>query len=315
MKMQSILSYKSKINYFTIGWHPTFWCNYKCSYCNSNKKEFTSENTLVRIAEQINLFIKEKVNTSYKIFLKLLGGEICFYNWIKILEKIDKIDYLSFTTNFSNDNDYFKELIIYLNKRKISYTIMCSKHEENLNFDIKIIELINWCKQKNYKPPVLRLMVDNNFNLNEYYSFLEKGINPNLTLIRDKNNKVIELPDNIKTFMKKYNSNKKGGRYSVLLNDNTTLDVINGIDLINKLEHSIDTNNYKCSCTQNVIFIKPNGDIVGSECLYLRNKVIGNIFDLNSINLSNTPILCKVNDISQETYYCTLCWNNNLYKE
>ena len=127
MKAKCIFQ-KDYENFITFRWMLTKWCNYNCSYCNQVKGEKTAEEKLIEDAVKINELVKG-FETPVKI--RLLGGEISFYNLPELLDKItaDNFKSLVITTNFSNDFSVYEELKAYCNGRNISLLINCSYHD------------------------------------------------------------------------------------------------------------------------------------------------------------------------------------------
>lgn len=73
---------------------------------------------IIASAKKINTLIKECHDKP--LMLTLLGGEITYYNLIKILDEFNcNITKIVLTTNFSQRLSYFKELYNYCKDRKI----------------------------------------------------------------------------------------------------------------------------------------------------------------------------------------------------
>ena len=317
MRSSDILNIKLNTDYFLINWHPTRWCNYHCSYCIGHKEKYIKEEDILQTAEYINNFINT-LPSDKLIYFKLLGGEISVYDWTKILSKIDRIDKINFTTNFSNSLDYYKKLYEYTTNRNIKFFLMCSKHSENKEYDEKIIELTKWCNDNNYSLPIARLMVDNTFNFDNYNYLKNHNVKLNLSIIRDKSNAIEKIDDKIFSFMKQY-WQKENSRYkyaTVSTKDNS-FSISNAVQFTNTLdEGGFDPTGFLCSAGHNGIFLEPDGMVYRCGC----NGVIANTdkkihiseYKIDNINGYSK---CFINNTNNENkQYCSLCWYVNLKK-
>jgi len=160
-------------NMFEVKWHVTNWCNYRCPYCiqGSHKGiKWLPEEVVIERAKNLNKLLKEK---NKWISLQILGGEVCFYNWPKILNEINNVKLVFITTNFSNKLEYFKELYDYCASRGIYLKLLCSYHETGDSFFEKILELSYWCREKHYRCPSLTFVVNNDFDFSPFFKFPE----------------------------------------------------------------------------------------------------------------------------------------------
>ena len=48
---------------------------------------------------------------------------------------------------------------------------------------------------------------------------------------------------------------------------------------------------------------------------YLKNKVIGNIFDIDNIKLPTEPTICHLNGDVDQNKRCDLCSGSNIYRD
>jgi len=313
MKSSDIQAIKLNSDYFLINWHPTRWCNYHCSYCVSPKESYVNENKVLQIAEYINKFIN-RLPQDKKIYFKLLGGEVAFYNWINILDKINRINKISMTTNFSNSVTYYKELYIYTRSRNINFCLMCSKHDENKDYDDKIIELTKWCLDYGYSLPICRLMVDNNFDLANYEYLKNNKVKLNLSVVRGDKNKIEPLNETLSNFMKQYWKNQTGN-YATVITSKETFNISNGVQFANTLDDGgFDPTDFDCSAGYNGIFIEPDGSVYRCGC-----KGVHQAYKVISIKDFKLPLnkdfdKCFINNKSNNKIYCNLCWYINLIK-
>jgi len=319
-KNNDILEITNKTNFFNITWYITGWCNYHCPYCiNSNMKcSWISEEIILNRAEKLNNLINA-LNIDKPISLKLLGGEVTYYDLIAVLDKIKKLAKIILITNLSQPISYFINLARYLDSREIKFILICSKHEENNEFDSKFIalndELKKLRKETNrkfaYFEPQLNIVVDNNFNWKSLRLFEDAGIKKiNPTVMRDLNEKNLDVTmDTLQhidyykqiqlDYFKHSKDTSKGNKeinYSFDVKFNTNTEEFTS--LLN-LTNFIDANGfigtgYNCSCGINTLAILPNGNIVKSNCLYLADKPLGNIDDNIDIKLDNELVKCKL---------------------
>jgi len=320
-------------DFFQINWYMTGWCNYSCPYCITNhlKCSWIDEKLILDKAFKIN----DLINTFYSnksIALKLIGGEVTYYNLIKILDKIQRLNKVVLITNFSRELNYFYELEDYCFNRRIQLVLICSLHKENKEFKEKFITLTNWCRSHHhdkisYKDPQLTLVVDDDFDKNILKDYLNNNIwRIRLTRLRLSNQSNKPLPNNILDYINEYNkiyqeySNPiqklKRDTYQLELNDGT----IQGFTCASNITNHIDKagfipDGYYCTAGVNAIAILPNGNIVKARCAYLEKDIIGNLSDLNNYKIKTEPVKCKLNSNNPtKDKRCDLCAGTNLYR-
>ena len=95
------------------------------------------------MAKKINQFLQNQ-KIDKPIRLKLMGGEITYYNLEEIIDQFDNISQVDFITNFSRDLEYFKSLYTYCANKGIRLKIYYSEHPENESYYLqKFLELFN----------------------------------------------------------------------------------------------------------------------------------------------------------------------------
>ena len=308
-------------NYFLINWHLTEWCNYNCPYCcnvqRKDKPKFIPEKEIENRLININDKIIKKVDQNILIFLKLIGGEVSFYNWIKLLDKVERLDKITMVTNFSQKLEYYQDLYKYCRKRNISLILLCSYHEENKDYFKKSIDLYKWCLENGFSRPSIRLMVGKNFDISLIDKYKQNGITPNLSKIRDANNKVLPLPEDVdnKLMTSIFTRKAPFGKLKVTYKDNNVEYFKNEVSLTNYIQNNgFDPTGFVCSAGTTTLYIDDKGNVTKGGCRYLFDKYLGNIVS-DDIEIPTENIICRLNENNTgERKYCSLCWNVNLYR-
>ena len=115
-------------DFFDISWKMTKWCNYRCPYCYMRDflTKQTPFETVLQIASKIDTLVPK---TAKYINLHLIGGEVTYYDLIKVLQCIKtKINTIQIITNFSNTEEYYGKLISYILSIGAIPSICCSIH-------------------------------------------------------------------------------------------------------------------------------------------------------------------------------------------
>ena len=308
--------------YFLFNWHCTGWCNYSCPYCINAKWKcgWIPEERKIEEAKKINEIIK-KSNIKDPISFRLIGGEPGYYNWPKILDYIEKIDKIVFVTNFSNKLDYYKELYNYCNKRGINLFVGLSKHDENKDYDRKVIELTKWCKENKYRDPQVVIVAGEDFDP-QYVEYLrQNGVERiRVSLLREldqANDLSNELRNKVYAYNRLYEKNRGNYRqFEVTFKDGTKEQFCNASDITNLMdEGGFNPEGFYCSSGPTCIAILPNSDVVRNKCDFLKDQPLGNLFK-DEIVIPTDPVLCQINKKFGTTdRCCTVCSGTNFIRK
>ena len=320
--------------YFLINWHITGWCNYHCPYCINREfgTTYTPKDQVEKIAEKINEYINKNLNNK-RVQLRLIGGEPTYYNIPKILDKIDHLDRLTIVTNFSRNNNFFKELYQYCAKRKIYFFLICRQHEEHPNFVEKFKELTKWCRsssyhRKNFKVPQAIILADQNFSEKTIEEYTSEGIEKlRISILRDNNQNHELLNDHQLELVKNWNKHyeehnqsiyldegiEKNRGFKITFKDGSTEYFVNATHFTNLIsDGGLDPTGFYCSSGITNMVIMPNGDIIINKCDYWKDIKWGNILQDN-VKLPEKCMLCPIIKSKHKTK-CTLCSGVNLFK-
>lgn len=324
-EIQSIICSK---NQFLITWHMTGWCNYSCPYCiaKSFQTSWIAEEKIIEIADNLNSFINE-YKQKERVCLRAVGGEITYYDLPKIFDHIEHLDKVNIATNFSRDIHYYKDLIKYFKDRGTQLILCCSFHEENKDFKNKFIQLTKWCRENAYKDPHAMIVVLNNFKFSDLNPYLKEDV-WKIRLSRCRNNNTMAnepLDEEILKVIQEYNYyydkrvneglKNKAQCWNVTFKDGSIIHLGSASDLTNHLDYDgFIPDNYYCTAGINSLCILPNGDLILSRCDYLKNNIIGNIFNRDKIKLPTKPILCELNKKTAGEKRCDLCSGANLIR-
>lgn len=322
-KTENIKYIKSLHPYFLINWHVTGWCNYHCPYCINAKirTEWIDESVVVEEAKRINNLILSNKLKYNKIALRLIGGEVSFYNWPLILDNIKLLHKIVIVTNFSNELNYYKDLYNYCKKRNINLFISVSKHNENIDFDNKIIELTKWCRDNNYKDPQVTIIANNNLDTDYIENLKLKGIKRiRVSLVRDLNQFCsIDYADRKSTlrYNEEYRKNSNSYRqFEVTFMDGSKEQFCNSSEITNLMsDGGFNPEGFYCDSGCSTIAILPNGDVVRNICSFLRDKPLGNLFK-DDILIPADGVMCEINKkFDTDRKRCTLCQGTNFYRD
>ena len=301
--------------HFTISWKMTDWCNMHCPYCIMGKtgSPWIPENLILQRAAQVNKIIN-LVPLDKMIRLHFIGGEVTYYNLIKVLNQIDltRVDAFNLITNFSQTLDYFHTLITYLRSHEIYFTLVVSYHEEfgsKKDFLDKIAKIKAFAPETNLLASVV---IDATPDLDFIRSLRELDCVLNLTVLRDpKNNQNITIPDSVGQILNQFDRHNttitnyiytQNRRYAFGTSAAANDQIIEG---------GLVANNYWCTAGSTTVRILPNGMIVGAGCHYCQqHTIIGNI-DQGDVCILNSPILCRL-PVERR---CSFCYKVNITKE
>lgn len=309
---------------FKLGWFVTTWCNYRCPYClqKHDKAAWIPEETIMKMADKLNELIIQ--NSIRNIELKLIGGEVTYYNIPKILDRLSNIKKLILVTNFSRDLEYFKDLYKYCYDRHIAVLLICSKHDANKHFDEKLIEFTKWCIDNHYSMPQLSMVVDNDFDYSVVDYFKSNGVtNIKLVLMKISNslNTVLseENAKKLEFYSKKPNTS---ATFRIVKFDGTEVYLSGNADITNQLDkQGFIPQGFKCNAGKHTLYVRPDGNVYKICCKYLstneetsNEKRIGNLLLDDVILINNAEdIECKLLDEVPHAR-CTLCNGNSVYR-
>lgn len=307
-------------NTFYVKWQLTRWCNFSCPFCSSRKDNvLVSQEEINQKAISLNNLLLSINKKAFK--LKFIGGECCVYDLIQIIDKFTiPVKSISIVTNFYRELDYYKNLYSYCRKRKIEFLLNCSWHDQNIDFDNKFYELTYWCRQMNFKEPMVIFVLRNEEDCELVEKYKTNNINRiSILLERDQNGKVISKSFT-RDYFQKFNSTKiqlDSGKYLVSFkHENIQCNSLSW--LMNSFEEGgFITEGRLCNAGINSIAVNSDGKIYKDSCRYLyenKDMLIGNI-DENKLELPIKPIICHVNSYkNNKDIRCVLCTEHGLGK-
>lgn len=236
-------------------------------------------------------------------------------------------------TNFSRDNNFFKELYEYCYSRGIFFYLICSWHEEAKNFKEKFVDLHNWIcerpqRSKRFQYPQLMLLADENFSQETLDQYTQHGISKiRVSIMRDANQNHIKLSDEQINLIKDWNDlyeektnqiyirkgwiGQKG--FKVSFNDDTFEYFINQSHLTNLMEDGFDPQDYYCTSGVDTLTCLPDGMVTLNKCDYLKDIPCGNFYEDN-VKLPERGIICKLNS-DGGCRKCPLCFATSVYRK
>ena len=108
----------------------------------------------------------------------------------------------------------------------------------------------------------------------------------------------------------------KAQAWNITFKDGSILNLGSGSDLTNHLDmNGFKPDGYYCTVGINSMVVLPDGKVTLSRCEYLKNKVVGNIFDIDNIKLPTEPIICHLNGDVDQNKRCDLCAGSNIYRD
>jgi len=301
-------------DFFVIKWFVTNWCNYSCSYCIQNPRDkagWISENKVIEIAKKLNEALYNS-NITKRISLQILGGEVTFYNWSKILPYIENVGKVFITTNFSNTLEYYKGLYTYCYSNNIVLKLLCSYHETGDEFFTKFIELKHWCADNKYHLPNLSFVVGNDFDFTIFDRFPEianKRASMCPLVLPDQS--TVKLNEGVITKIKEIKSRKannskqelktRAEKFIFKINDDFI--VCSAPELFVNLEKGyLDIKKVYCDAGINSISIDPDGSI--TRCGN-NSQLLGNLLTMENPKFNLKSSIC-------EDKQCRLCQPVNI---
>lgn len=298
IKMSDIIEVKKTGNNFKVSWKMTSWCNYRCSYCYmKGEVEKGNNNTpfekVLEIASHIDNVIKVQAK-GRKVILHLIGGEICYYDLIQVIDKIKSplLSGVIFATNFSAPLEYWQKLSAYCYSRNIKPNIIASFHLEQCDKD----EFVN--KAIAVKARVK--CVVNSKNISVYKPYFEKlreaGIRIEATVERDNENSCEQLQGEDLEYVNKLNEELQSNSkpyFVVTTKDGVQHEFPTNIAFINSIDiGGYDPDGFLCTAGLDGIRINQEGKLLRAGCRHATMlRDIGDI--LGEYKLPTQPIICK----------------------
>lgn len=297
---------KDKVKYFQfkISWKMTNWCNYRCPYCYMSKDvEKTHTQTpyenILKIARNIDKIIPEGRATE----LHLIGGEVCWYNLIEVLDQIKSKDLyrVIVATNFSAPLEYWQNLRKYCQSRRIQLLIIASFHLTQCDRDEFVEKAIAiHAKVK---------CVVNNKNIEEYKPYFERlkntGCRIQPTVERDSFNSAKPLDVQNLEYVDKLNKDLEKNNipyYKITLKDGSVKWFYSNISLINSIdlddgtgEKGFDGENFYCTAGLDGARINYDGKLYRAGCGFCGNKQLS-LGDMITGEICERPkygVICK----------------------
>jgi hypothetical protein len=311
-------------HYYTIAWQTTKWCNFHCPECISGCTDYNtfylSQDDLEQRANNLHLIIKNSIypycqKKNLKIELVLSGGEVTYYNLIKII-KIVGIEYLSLIriiTNFSKPINYFIELNNFCTMNNLQFILSVSYHKEFGNENDFIQKCIT-SSQKNIFTKINWYVNQNSFN-QKYFDYILYNTNvlAKINKERDpKTNKNLELTQQQEEYLVIFNKEMLNKMLNsplyptkIILKDNTEYTYFDGVTAISNIDNGFLSLGYKCYAGVFGCSIYADGRIVKARCQMNRFKqfYLGNINTDTSMDISEEPCICC------NQHPCSACYN------
>lgn len=307
LKMEDIKSVVKSGNNFKISWKMTDWCNYRCKYCYMSSAVSKGDNNtpfekILEIASHIDDIINVQAK-GRKVVLHLIGGEVGYYDLVKVIDSIKSplLKCVIIATNFSNKLEYWENLDNYCKSRGICLNIIASFH-------------LDYCNRDEFVEKAIKLgasvkCVINNDNLAIYKPYFEKilpyGNRIECTVERDSINKSEQLTPENYEYVNNLNKRlkKRGIYFYVTLNDDTVVEYPTNISFINDIEGGMYLpHNFYCTAGLDGIRINQKGDLLRAACTWCSSKFgpgkLGNICD--KYILPTDPIVCNCLKIPTE---------------
>lgn len=260
-------------------------------------------------------------NITDPIAFRLIGGEPSYYNWPKILNYIERINKIVIVTNFSRELDYFKELYQYCRERNIKLFLGCSKHDENPNFEEKVIELTKWCKEYGYSEPQVTVVADDSFSEDYFNFFAENGVKRvRVSLLRSQeqsNSMLEETRNKVLACNRIYEKNRSNYRqFEITFMDGTKEQFCAASDITNLMDGGgFNPEGFYCSSGPTTIAILPDSTVVRNKCDFLKDDPLGNLLT-DDIEIPKESVLCQINKkFGTTNRCCTICTGTNFIRK
>lgn len=326
IKMDDIVRVEKTNNNFKISWKMTDACNYRCPYCYMReavaKQRHTPQEDVEKIASRIDKLIEVQANGK-NVMLHLIGGEICLYNLISVLDKIKskQLKSVIFATNFSKDLEYWKKLSDYCHKRDVKPIIIASfhltecNHEEFVDKAIKlgvhVKAVVNVDNIETYRP--------------YFYRLIKAGNAVEVTVERDNENSAKELTEEQLHYVSILNNRllSKQVYFRVTLKNGRIITYPSNISFINSIDiGGFDPEGFICTAGLDGIRIAQDGSLRRAGCRHasLSKNRLGSIFDDDVWDkLPKEPWICKTLEAGKDGILvhkmCTCFGNASMWRQ
>ena len=325
--MDDIISVRKTGEKFKISWKMTSWCNYRCSYCYMAKEVAKGNNhtpfeKILAIAERLDGIIERQAK-GRNVELHMIGGEVCVYDLVQVLEKIQSLQLkiIIVATNFSAPVDYWKRLKDYCFKRGILPKIIASFHLEQ-------------CDREKFVKKAIAVnasvkCVVNSRNINEYRPYFEKlrkaGNKIQVTIERDNINSCEQLKGKDLEYVNFLNNEmKKDSKpyFVVAVRDGSVHEFGTNIEFINSIDvGGFDPHNFICTAGIDGIRIAQDGSVRRAGCRHasVSQNRLGSIFDDDILEkLPTEPWICKTTEAGKDGIMmhkmCTCFGNASMWR-
>ena len=300
LKMDDIVEIIRNDDTFKISWKMTNWCNYRCSYCYMSKSvSETITNTpteqLLKIAGELDNIIEKQAN-GRNITLHLIGGEVGYFDLIKILDciKSKQLSQVIIATNFSSSIKYWYKLLQYCNNRNCWLNIIASLHIEQCNIEdfIKKVKIMG-------KHARIKCVINDN-NVKQYKEIFSnlKGIIIQPTLERNSDNENSSISKETKEYIDYLNSKLDKSivpYYYVITKSGKKIPFYSNIEMINNVEGGgFDPEGFECTAGLDGVRIDVDGSLRRAGCQWCGKKEnwLGNLIT-GEYTLPSEPIICN----------------------
>lgn len=326
IKMDDIVRVEKTNDNFKISWKMTDACNYRCPYCYMKeavaKQKHTPQEDVERIASRIDKLIEVQANGK-DVMLHLIGGEICLYDLISVLDKIKskQLKSVIFATNFSKDLGYWNKLSDYCRKRDINPIIIASFHLTECNHE----EFVD----KAMKLGVHVKAVVNADNIETYRLYFDRlvknGNAVEVTVERDNENSAKKLTEEQLHYVSMLNSRllRKQVYFKVTLKNGRVISYPSNISFINSIDvGGFDPEGFVCTAGLNGIRIAQDGSLRRAGCRHasVSQNRLGSIFDDDIWDkLPKEPWICKTREAGKDGILvhkmCTCFGNASMWRK
>lgn len=326
LKMDDIVEIIRNDDTFKISWKMTNWCNYRCSYCYMSKSVSetitnTSTKQLLKIAGELDNIIKKQAN-GRNITLHLIGGEVGYFDLIKILDciKSKQLSQVIIATNFSSSIKYWYKLLQYCNNRNCWLNIIASLHIEQCNIEdfIKKVKIMG-------KHARIKCVINDN-NVKQYKEIFSnlKGIIIQPTLERNSDNENSSISKETKEYIDYLNSKLDKSivpYYYVITKSGKRIPFYSNIEMINNIESGgFDPEGFECTAGLDGVRIDVDGSLRRAGCQWCGKKEnwLGNLIT-GEYTLPTEPIICHTTIdhkyLGKRHKFCTAFGNTSMRKK
>lgn len=326
IKMDDIIRVEKLHRSFKISWKMTDACNYRCPYCYMKdavaKQKHTPQEFVEKIASRLDKLI-EVQSKGRPINLHLIGGEICLYDLVPVIDKIrsKQLKSIILATNFSAKDDYWQRLTDYCIRRNITPNIISSFHLSQCDKDDFVRKAI---KFKTHVKAVV-----NSENIDTYRPYfdklLENGNRVEVTVERDNQNKCIRLTEEQQGYIDSLNNEllKHQTYFNVYLKNGDVVTFPSNISFINSIDvGGFDPDGFICTAGIDGIRIAQDGSVRRAGCRHasVSQNRLGNILDDDIWDkLPKEPWVCKTIEAGKDGILvhkmCTCFGNASMWRQ